>query len=172
MEKRQAVKKWWKKIAAWFKEKFGGSDDGAEESGAEHPGEPPAEDDGGEDQPLPDTDLPQNPNTGLNKPGSISESFSVKKKSYDSTYRITWPSYFRTQMGLGESSICTANGYAAQWKGIDDDNESSRPKYSLPLSVNLEGDVLFLLYDKDGRAVAWIKCVIPENGCYLPEQAP
>lgn len=157
------MRKLWGIIKSWFRKLTGSNPAPTPTPTPEpEPNQPPTD--------LP-PGLPQNPRTGANKPGSISQYFTAKRKSGDQTYRFSWPSYFTDTLGVREGSICTANGMSAEYRGQDGDNGANRPKYTLPLSVKLEGEVLFILYDKLGNAVGWIKCGIPENGCYLPEQA-
>ena len=86
----------------------------------------------------PSTPGTTNPVTGINKPNSISEMFTAKIKSYDNTYRITWPSFFSNKLGVGQGSWCSANGNMADYRGQDGDNFSNRPKYSMSLSIPLK----------------------------------
>jgi hypothetical protein len=118
----------------------------------------------------PDSDLPQNPKTGTNLPNSISEYFTAKKKDYDKSYRISWPSYFSNHMGVGGGSYCTANGLKLRYRNQDKDHGANRPKYQIPQeAIDLNKEILYILYDNSGQTVGWIKTNLT-NGKYLPDQ--
>jgi len=105
----------------------------------------------------PRADLPTNPQTGPDLPGSISEQWSLKRKDYDGTYRITWPSTFASDYGIGEGSYCTVGDHRAAFRGIDADHGARRPKYTLPQSKTFALPVTCILYNSQGEAVGWFE---------------
>jgi hypothetical protein len=118
----------------------------------------------------PETELPTNPVTGPDLPGSISEQWSMKLKDYDNTYRITWPSTFAREYGVGAGSYCTVGPHRAAFRGIDADHGAMRPKYTLPLSASFDLPVTCILYNASGEAVGWfVADQVGINGT-LPDQ--
>ena len=119
----------------------------------------------------PSTDLPQNPRTGKNKSGSISEYFSAKAKSYDSSYRVSWPSHFSDHMKIGSGSYTMVEGVRLTYRNQDKDYGANRPKYEIPQrEINLDRALLYVLHAKDGTPVGWIRTGLT-GGKYLPDQA-
>ena len=114
--------------------------------------------------PEPEPVMPTNPVCPADLPGTISESFSWKKKQYDGTYRITWPTTLAV-MGVGEGSYTFVNGFRAEFRGFDTDGSAiepdvpkvKRPKFSLPLAAGVTGPVLCVLHSRAGGKVAWFK---------------
>lgn len=109
--------------------------------------------------------LPTNPDIGPDKPNSISEHFTLSRKSYDNTYRIRWPSFFATGVGIGAGSYCMVGEHKARFRSYDTDNESKRPSYTLPLDIELKPPFMCVLHDERGKAIAWYDVtIIPEKG--------
>lgn len=107
----------------------------------------PAGDDGSVDT----SDLPTNP--------KVSGSWYFAYKSYDGTYRIRWPTYFATSMGIGPGSYSLVQGQKATFRGYDTDNGQKRPSYTIPgPSSRFNGQVLCVLVASAGKPVAWFKC--------------
>lgn len=106
----------------------------------------------------------ENPTIPPNTPGTLDQMFSLKRKDYDRTYRITWPTYFAGMLGFQESSYCTINGELATWRGWDHDNGASRPKYTIDQrEVALRGPETCKLYNSDGRQLAEVQAVVGRN---------
>jgi len=73
-------------------------------------------------------------------------------------------------MGIGSGSYCLADGVKVEYRNQDGDNGSNRPKYQISQNnVNLNKEVLYVLYNKSDKAIGWIKTSLT-NGKYLPEQ--
>jgi len=108
-------------------------------------------------------DLPDNPDTPPDLPGSISEQWSFKRKDYDGTYRIAWPSSLRAL--VDDQSYCTVNGQRATWRGVDADNGANRPKYTIDFdAVEIDGPAECILYDLHGTALAWFVGSVGQSG--------
>lgn len=118
----------------------------------------------------PSNQLPQNPKTPNDLPGSISEQWSFSKKDYDKSYRIRFPTMFAKTVGTGSYSM--VNGNKATFRSYDTDNGSKRPSYTISSSIKLTGPITCILYSKESKALAWFST--PDTGTRsgkLPNQA-
>lgn len=106
--------------------------------------------------------LLKNPDTPPNAPGSISQEWSFSLKTYDSTYRIRWPSFFAPT--CGKASYTMAGPHRAAFRSYDTDNNSKRPSYTMSSSLPLAGDsITCILYDDSGSAVAYFTSPVPTS---------
>jgi hypothetical protein len=79
-------------------------------------------------------------------------------KSYDNTFRIRWPTYFATSLGVGSGSYTLVDGQVAGFRGYDTDNNSKRPSYTTPgPKSRFSGVVTCVLYSSSGQALGWFK---------------
>ena len=105
-----------------------------------------------------------NPPIPTNTPGTLDQMFSLKRKDYDGTYRITWPTYFAGVIFDRAASYSEINGHRASWYGIDDDNGASRPKYTIDQHmVIIDGRALCKLYNSDGVQLAEVRAAVGRN---------
>lgn len=100
--------------------------------------------------------LPVNLPVPDNPSGTRKELWSFAKKTYDSTYRIRWPSYFANFMGIGKGSYTMVNGHKAAFRSFDTDAGAKRPSYTMPVR-DLGSPVLCVLHDSQGAAIAWFQ---------------
>lgn len=97
------------------------------------------------------SNLPPNP--------QVSGSWYFAYKSYDGTYRIRWPTYFATSMGLGPGSYTLVNGQKATFRGYDTDGGKKRPSYTISgPSSRFNGTALCVLVTPADQPVAWFTC--------------
>lgn len=111
----------------------------------------------------PFTDLPVNPPVPGNPSGTRMQLWYFAYKSYDNTFRIRWPTYFYTEYGVGPGSYTLVDGQRAEFRNHwTDDGVSTRPSYTIrgPQS-RFSGEVLCILYDRRGNALAWFTTRAP-----------
>lgn len=96
--------------------------------------------------------------------GTNDQNFSLKKKDYDSTYRIAWPTYFANKIGDNVGSYSMIDGKRATFRGWDDDNGAKRPKYSISQrDIDVNGPVVCKLYSAKGVQLAETVAVVGRN---------
>jgi hypothetical protein len=102
--------------------------------------------------------LPTNPTIPANPSGSSAQLWYFGYKSYDNTFRIRWPTYFATALGVGKGSYTMVAGQKAGFRSYDTDNGAKRPSYTIdgPKS-RFSGTVTCILYSSHGQALAWFK---------------
>jgi hypothetical protein len=98
-------------------------------------------------------DLPDNPPVS-----GRGQSWYFGYKSYDNTFRIRWPTYFATALGVGPGSYTLVEGQQADFRGYDTDNGSKRPSYTIRgPSSRFSGVVTCVLYSAGGEALGWFQ---------------
>jgi hypothetical protein len=106
--------------------------------------------------------LPKNPALD----GSSSRQvWSFGYKEFDHTFRIRWPSYFATDLGVGPGSYTTVNGERAEFRNYDTDNGGRRASYTMPGPSSRLGpvgtEITCVLHSSDGTALGWFKTGAP-----------
>jgi len=106
----------------------------------------------------------ENPQIGA----SSGQSWSFGYKEYDQTFRIRWPSYFATDLGVGPGSYCLVNGEVARFRSYDTDEGSKRPSYTLPGPSDRFGaagtELTIVLHSAGGEPLAWFKTRVQGEG--------
>ena len=104
------------------------------------------------------TDLPTNPSVPSNPSGTSRQLWYFGYKDYDRTFRVRWPTYFSTTMGIGSGSYTMIDGQRAKFRSYDTDHGAKRPSYTIsgPKS-RFSGDVICILYTSSGTPVAWFR---------------
>jgi len=111
--------------------------------------------------------LPKNP-TLDDQAGDTKQMWSFGYKDYDHTFRLRWPTYFATDLGVGPGSYNTVNGERAEFRGFDYDDGAQRASYTLPgpsyRLCDTSTELTCVLYSADGQALAWFKTYVPAEG--------
>lgn len=101
-------------------------------------------------------DLPANPAVPANPSGSSAQLWYFGYKSYDNTFRIRFPTYFATALGVGPGSYTLVNGQNARFRGFDTDHRARRPSYTIPgPKSRFSGIVTCILYSAEAKALGW-----------------
>lgn len=104
------------------------------------------------------TDLPSNPSVPANPSGTSRQLWYFGYKSYDNTFRIRWPTYFATDLGVGPGSFNLVDGQRAEFRSFDTDNNSKRPSYTIPgPKSRFSGSVICILFSAGGTPLAWFE---------------
>lgn len=111
--------------------------------------------------------LPENPTLDV-RDGDAKQMWSFGYKRYDSTFRVRWPTYFATDLGIGPGSYNMINNERAEFRSFDYDDGAQRPSYTMPGPSYRLGDtsteLTCVLYSSDGQALAWFKTHVPADG--------
>jgi hypothetical protein len=109
--------------------------------------------------------LPVNPPIPDNPAGTSAQLYYFNFKSYDNTFRIRWPSYFATDLGVGPGSYVMVNDQRAEFRSFDKDSGAQRPSYTMPgPESRLSAPYRCILHAADGRVIAWFETPVYKQG--------